>query len=223
MATKVYWHYWAPWPENDHPLLKDGVFIDPVKYIDTEDFTKYRFYKCPAWKSWASNTWVFYSQLDWDVTIKDNGNDTYGTVVNSNQDQFNEFCHHTEIEIIEGREAIIQINPSVLMWTDNKKVWLEQIQHPSHEIVSAHFRLGTWKRNLSCAFRTAHLKIKRGDPMFMIRFSGVGENYQLIKRKPERKVVLEVFQNLKLKDYLPGKAWGIMNRESTGKCPFNFG
>ena len=208
---KVNWYPWRPGDEN-HPLFIDSVYIEPKKYFDTEDFSSYEFYHCPAWNSWAKNTWVFYSQLDWNVELVD------GQIhVHTDHQHFNELMG--DIQIVND-EMIIQLDPLCLLWTKNKNIWLEQLSYPGLETVPGQFKLGNWTRTLSLAFRTKHLKIKRGDPIFMIRFSGDGQNYELSKTKPTQETIKTAEKNLGLKKYLPGKSWELSIKET--KCPFSF-
>ena len=162
--------------------------------------------------SWAKNTWVFYSQLDWNVELI--GGQVH---VHTDHSHFNELMG--DIQVVND-EMIIQLDPLCLLWTNNKNIWLEQLPYPGLEIIPGQFKLGNWTRTLSLAFRTKHLNIKRGDPIFMVRFNGAGQNYDLSKTKPTEKIIKTAEKNLGLKKYLPGKSWELSTKET--KCPFSF-
>jgi len=194
-----------------HPLFGPDVFIHPKTYLDHVQHQDFAHYQCPAWKSWAKNTWVFYSQFDAQYRLSGDR-----LVIDSDVDTFKEFMGETEVV---GDVLSIQFGPSYLIWTENPNIWVEQIRY-DREVVPAHFPLGKWIRPLVTSYlskREELVKIKRGDPLWCIRFSGAGEHYQLECEEPKSEVIRKAKQNTLLKNYLPGMSWSVAQK---GKCPF---
>ena len=177
--AKVNWHPWRPGDDN-HPLFIDQVYIGPKKYFDTEDFSSYDFYHCPeTWNSCTKNTWVFYSRFDWNVELI--GGQVH---VHTDHNHFNELMG--DIQVVND-EMIIQLDPlaycgpiiKIFGWNNyHTLVW-------KSFLVSLNWAIGL---TLSLAFRTKHLNIKRGDPIFMVRFNGVVKIMICQKQNPQRKL-----------------------------------
>lgn len=193
-----------------HPLFAEGVFIPPTTYYDYIKQQDFRHHDCPAWKSWAKNTWVFYAQFDATYRLVEDR-----LVIDSDVNVFKEFMGDADVV---GDTMTLQFGPMYVLWTENKRVWMEQLRL-DREIVPAHFPLGRWVRPILTPFVSKQdetVSIKRGDALWSVRFSGVGEHYRLKPAEPKPEVMRKASQNTMLKDYLPGVSWSL----ATSGCPF---
>ena len=210
----MYFHPLNPSTDDGitHPLFAEGVYIKPTTYLDYIKQDSYSHYRCPAWKSWAKNTFVFYAQFDATYRLHEDR-----LIIESDVNIFKEFMGDSDVV---GDTLVKQFGPMVLLWTEHRDIWMEQIRL-DREIIPAHFPLGKWVRPILTPFvskMNETVDIKRGDALWCVRFSGAGENYRLECAEPKSEVIRHARQNTMLKDYLPGVSWSLANDEK--RCPF---
>ena len=99
--------------------------ITPTKYGKGYD-RNYSHAKCPAWKEYFKNTWVFYQPFD--LGMYYNSNDKY-LQTNLAQEIFDEYFLLAS-NWLDGELPEIQFKLGTALWTRDNDVWVEQVPHP---------------------------------------------------------------------------------------------
>lgn len=162
----------------------DAMLIEPVpviKYISQIKDTPY-YIKCPAFTDYYKNTYVILSPYD----VKIIWDDQYQNYIFNyfSQEVVNNFITIRDKETIDTH-AIMTLPPSLLFWSDNS-VMIESfpcIFDTETEIglktktIPGVFDIGKWYRPVNFTFEIKKdnlpLIIKRGDPLFCIRFNSL--------------------------------------------------
>ena len=124
----------------------------------------------------------------------------------------------------------------VLPEKPNKNLWIELIPAPElhhktgMELIAAEIPLGRWYRSVNGAYRchATDVKVPRGTPLYCVRFRGSKDNSYDIERwkdfEPPNEVQRKFRLNQGIKNWLPGKSWGMIKDdvEEESKCPFSF-
>lgn len=219
---------------KNSPFAFDN-FIHPKRLSEVED-KKYEFYKCPAWNSWASSSFVFYSQIDIDFYIKDNKicSDNYSI-------EYLSKWITPSPDWLDGPCPVVQMKQYMFFWTEEKNLWIEQtpfansILYSNIDLIPAHFPLSVWKRPVSFGFKVPTNRpviIKRGDPIYTIRFNtDEMSRYNLIASHPTQEILDESMDNVRHK-YLNKdiSSWSLIEErlesqvleKKKSKCPFSF-
>jgi len=128
----------SPNPNDWKTSLFPSDFIIPLEKYCEEKY--YGHTSCPAWKAWTSNVWTFRQPFDVELQFESSTNRLYS---NLEQDLFNNYIY-TNNDWLDGPLPVVQLCWSILFWTDEKNVWIEQIPDPNLsrvglELISASF------------------------------------------------------------------------------------
>tara|TARA_B100000003_G_scaffold193313_1_gene193639 strand:- start:1196 stop:1903 length:708 start_codon:yes stop_codon:yes gene_type:complete len=210
--------------------LPPDYMITPTKYGKGYD-RNYSHAKCPAWKEYFKNTWVFYQPFD--LGMYYNSNDKY-LQTNLAQEIFDEYFLLAS-NWLDGELPEIQFKLGTALWTRDNDVWVEQVPHPllaryGLECVPGTYPLSVWQRPIGFGFKLldldTNLFLPRGTPLFMLRlYSMKGDSsYSLKKEKPPEDILEQYQQNSRLKEFDKHASWDLiqdrLKKEKT--CPFDF-
>lgn len=244
---KVYYYPLSTIARNcyDLKILKDHYINGkhdyvPIKSIKEIEFENYEFQGCPAWHSWASSSFVFFSQEE---VIFKYDKEKKIIPVNSFDNPLREKIN-LSYDWNTGFTPTFQLNQHCLFWTEDKNVWLEQIpfgttsKFSNIDLIPAHFPFSVWTRVVSVGFKVIDVDkpivIKKGTPLYTVRF--ISQNYPEISleyKEPEQKILNKAMDNVSFKLKQPNKSWGIIQQllkkekdeleiERQSKCPFAF-
>ena len=212
----------------------------PIKTIKEIEFENYEFQGCPAWHSWASSSFVYFSQED--VIFKYNKEKNI-IELNSIDDPVREKIQ-LSYDWNTGKTPTFQLNQHCLFWTENKNVWLEQIpfgttsRFSNIDLIPAHFPFSVWTRVVSMGFKLINVDkpviIKKGTPLYTVRF--ISSDYPEVSlqyKEPPQSILNKAMDNVSFKLKQPNKSWGIIQKllgkekdelkiEQQSKCPFSF-
>ena len=231
----------------DHPLHNEGVFIPPRRVLEYEQerHVGRSYNDCPAWKSYWAQSFVVFNQVD--LHIKYNKSTGLITYMNIPLKDFSKYFlinegsnAHFNSEQIDAEYRgllLFQLAQSMFMWTDKKyrNVWVELSPWPDlyHkkglEFINVEYPFSRWCRPVNAAFK-AHapeFELKRGEPLFVMRFRGAKNNAYDLKRwadpfGPPKELKKRLNQHQTLKQWVKGVSWSLINKdEPVKKCPFN--
>ena len=246
--------FYAPRIDNfnqpfDHPVLDKVCYIEPVPFLEyyKDSHKKHTYWKCPAWKNYHKNSYVFFSQFDMEVTY----NKSTGILEEEAfkyfsfdeaagaQEEFYAFNRPKEEppQNPYNGVAVGQTNQHIVFWPEKEKyqnMWLEILPMPemisTHnvELISGEYPFSRWFRPSLFAFKFYNETtiFKRGEPLGIIKFKNL-DNYSeniLLERKDipnaiEKRSHMHSF----LKIFLPNKSWSLIKDAPKRKCPFNWG
>lgn len=205
----------------------------PKKFSSGYD-RNYSHAKCPAWKEWGKNIWVFYQPFDLGMIYK---SETKYLETNLPQEMFDEFFLQTP-NWLDGELPEIQFRYGWCFWTKEKDVWIEQLPHFQIcrfgiEPIPGTFPLSVWQRPINFGFKIldhdTNIWIPKGTPLFMVKLYSQrsDSNFLLEKKVPPEDVLEKQSQNLRLKEFDRYASWElIQNRlkkeQEESKCPFKF-
>lgn len=231
----------------DHPLLDDTAFIGPEPFLTyyKDQYINHTYSKCPAWKTFYKNSYVFFSQMDIEISY----NKETGVVENNSLN----YCSFDEArglihELMPfGPQrggpknpppyhgvAVGQINQHLMFWSKNdncKNMWLEiqpipdMIKTHNAELIVGEFPFSRWFRPSLFAFKFYNEKtiFKRGDPLGIIKFKNLDnytEEITLERVDPSDKIIRKFERHTRLKNFLPNKSWGLIKDAPAKVCPF---
>lgn len=231
----------------DHPLFEDEVYLQPIPYLEyyKEQHVKHDYWKCPAWQKSFKNAYVFFSQIDMEVTydketgIVDNEAFKYFTFDEGNPPGMQNFSFdgppvHRPPAPFNG-VAIGQTKQQLVFWSkdNSKSIWLEILPVPDFirkhgaELIGGEFPFSRWFRPALFAFKFHQEKtiIRRGEPLGIVRFKNLNnylEDITLEKTDIPEKIIRKSLNHSLLKLFLPNKSWGLIKEEPKKKCPFKF-
>jgi len=225
----------------DHPLFEEEIYIEPIPYLQyfKEHHSKHVYWQCPAWKNLHKNSYVFFSQLDVNISYnKDSG------IVN--EESFN-YCTFDESAgaRYEGPNrparvpqyhgvAVGQLAQHFVFWPEkskNKNLWLEILPVPdmikthNAELIGGEYPFSRWFRPSLFAFKFHNQEtvIKRGDPLGIIKFKNLNsytESIELARAEIPNNIIRKALNHAKLKIFLPNLSWGAIKDAPVSKCPF---
>lgn len=239
--------WYAPKIDNyndpyNHPLLEEIAFIPPVKFLNyfEENHKSHTYWKCPAWKKYYQNTYVFFSQIDIDIVYDKNSG-----IIDKKSFKYCSFDEGVNLvhELFVGEQppehspkipyngiAIGQITQHYVFWPEKKHtdIWVEILPLPTTlsthhiELIGGEFPVSRWLRPCLFAFKfhSEKTSIKRGEPIGLIKFRNL-DNY-LEDIVIERKVIPETiskksFNHGFLKIFLPNQSWNLIKKKPTKK------
>jgi hypothetical protein len=185
MAKKIYYN---TVPDS----LTPGPLHIPVKN-NKNSFSGSVFSYCPAWNHQNSRTFTAYASSNLHLEYG-NENSLYSN--NLNQEEFDR-C----IEVWnDGNCDVIQIHIlfSNFYWTYEKNIWVSVLPHPLTALnnnfyhCGAWFNLSNWPRTINIGAivvdRNKPLIIKRGDPLYLIKFHTEDQNdkFNLIQHEIDK-------------------------------------
>lgn len=190
--------YWTPATNtanriDGHAYEANILFTEPIPAMKmiADTYVGYDFVRCPAITAFFKNTFVVTAPMDAVITVGIQNNSPYAHIDGHGwtQDFFDCFC---EVRT----DGSITIPPAYIFYA-KESVEMEVLpvcllDSPSVEntlLITGSFDIGKWVRSVDFTFiakdKTKKVFIKRGDPLFFIRF----------KPKQEDKVVLERTRN----------------------------
>ena len=204
--------------------INSDNFIPIQKYSDHED-KNYYFRECPAWNEWANSTYVYYAQEDiefrFDSKYQSMTSDTLSDEIAMNRLSPGE-------NWLRGPNPIIQYFSMLFLWTSSSEVWVEQSGFPSGidncEIIPGMFPISSWYRPLVVALKLkkdANIKIKRGMPLYTIRFRTEYPCSIILQQSIPSEEQLKMYHyDLTYKKDHPNESWSLIKKRM--KCPVEF-
>ena len=203
--TTVYWQF------------KDkGIKALSLLYFDPElllpEIAKIRnsqYIKCPAFLEYYKNTYLIRSPIDIKITY-DNGQ-LY--ITPQNQDFYNSYINHRGHQITETDPFLMSFVLQYLFIAD-KDCFVEVLPASFHSIatkirtIQGTFNINKWFRPIEFAFEFINenepLVIKRGDPLFYVKFRTPKDEKVFLEQKDfEKSVLNNVKACVNLKNALP--------------------
>jgi len=232
----------------DHPLHSEHAFIPPQRALEysAEDHKGHSYDECPAWRSYWANTWIVFSQTDLQIEYeKETGlitKTSFGTK------PFRDYITLNEGKIYDNGtiwsssymgcqyvgNLVFQLPQLLFMWLPNneRNIWIELSAYPTlfHEtgleFISVEYPIGRWHRPANAAFKAhgSKIKIKRGQPLYTMRFRGGKNNAYNLRRweepLPPKDLQVRLNQHQALKQWVPGVSWNLFRKDEESKCPF---
>lgn len=190
MAKKI---YYSPIP--------DSITYSPDLHIPTKSnknsFAGSAFSYCPAWNHQNSKTFTVFASSY--LHLEFEGEDRIFSN-NLNQKEFDE-CIVLNTDWNMSNCTVIQIVNlfSNFYWTNDKNIWISVLPHPLTALnnnfyhCGAWFNLSNWPRTVNIGAivvdRNKPIIIKRGDPLYVIKFhtENQNDNFNLIREELDEK------------------------------------
>jgi len=243
---------------NNHSRISkdiDILYFEPEPafktFIDERNKTS-NILKCPAFQDYYKNCFIIRSPLDLIITIK-KSKDGFKYVATDRYDQefFDAFIKdRIRDEGNNNNFPMISLLYAYLFYS-SESVILEQMSPSMHKneflnntrLICGKFNIGKWIRPLDYAFEiiddTKPLVIKRGDPLYYIRFlTDKDVNFVKVLHSDDlyKNLMQAVQSSTRVKQYVPGntleKNYQIAENyiktinqrffKKKSKCPFNF-
>lgn len=179
MQIEVEWHFVY---ESVEAKSIDLLGIDPIpalKFYDENKESEIR--KCPAHIDALKNTYVICSPIDYDVGIH---RETNQIIVTTPDTLPQNMIHGRFNQAVKSPFSLATFSYGAMLFESHKEnVWVEQIE-PFLEwekknpirVTTGKFNIKRWCRPVDFTFeykdKIVNLKIKRGDPLFYLRFHG---------------------------------------------------
>ena len=225
----------------DHPLHSEHAFIPPKRVLEYEEerHNRHSYWECPAWKSYWANSWVVFNQMDLEVEWeKESG---FITQQSFRPSRFQDYMminegklrgeggnyNSTQIGLSYVGNLVFQLPQLLFLWLPNKErnIWVELCAYPMTfhdtglEFISVEYPFSRWHKATNAAFK-AHatkFKLKRGDPMYVMRFRG-GKNsaYDLKKwheAEPPDWLKIKANQHSAVKQWIKGISWNLIKKD----------
>ena len=188
-----------------------------VREYDTVDKTT-DFNRCPVYRHRKTRTFVGYSPIDFKIGFEN------GKMWVSDFDLISA-NHMNETSIV------YQLNIcNFAFWTDEPDVWIDYSCHPltslnnNFTVIEGWFNLSNWSRNTSLTVnivdKTKPVIIKKGDPLFRIKFLSPDLNRGVVLEKKSELLSKLEYHLSKPKDKNFEKGNKLFSK--TKKCPFRF-
>ena len=115
-----------------------------------------------------------------------------------------------------------------------RNIWVECSAYPSlfHdtglEFISVEYPFSRWYKPVNAAFKAhgSRFKLKRGQPMYCMRFRGGKNNaYDLRRWKdahPPEELKVKLNQHQSLKQWVKGVSWGLIKKDEEENVPLVF-
>jgi hypothetical protein len=237
MSKKVFWSYTIGdgsqpgSPKTD--TFPDEFYEAPAKYRSGYDM-QYDHARCPAWKKYTDNSWVVKQPFD----VGFNCNTKDGKLATDlTQLAYDQYFHLGQ-GWLRAQYPEIQMKYSIILWTMEKDVWVEQLPHPllsrvGLELIPATFPISVWHRPMVVGVKildlNQNLMLKKGTPLYIFRLLSKHGDHEFILEKKEPPAEwhrLQRQQNI-LREFAPFKSWDIItkrleNKEKRFRCPFKW-
>ena len=208
----------------EHPLHQEIVYIPPQRVLE---YTKtlhegHTYWDCPAWRSYWNNSFVIFNQLDmefeWDKEI-------CKITKKSFKDPKTDYI---KIQEMTKDGMIFELTQQLLVWLPNKEknVWAEVLPFPRMfhktglEYLSSEFPVSRWHKPMVPIYKAhaSKIKLKRGDPLYTIRFKGGKNNqYNLQPWKdldPPEWLKTKFIQHNNMGRWVTGGVWNLFRRDT---------
>lgn len=248
---KIKWCLWD-YPKDDTPTdslalaYLDGAILEPeplFKFLSSsrdKNFFKFHFLKCYGLLEFCKNTFVVRAPID--ITLNIDREKGYATTNACDQEFFDRCLKLRWEETSPNDRFTFTIFPSYLFYTtesttiETLPLVLTHTKTSENTLfMPGRFNMYKWVRpvDFSCEVidDTKPIVFKRGDPLFMIRFSpDSGKTVELERTTKTKELVELVTKCVGLKKVIPftplEKAYKIIEPvinlfRRSGKCPFH--
>lgn len=167
----------------------------------------YTHYLCPAFTDALRNTYMI--RCPFDVSIRVVPGDKF-VGVNKNEQFANKYLWNRPQDYIPGQNMMLSLNIFFLFITDDD-IEIEQLPCLYHsndwisktQIITGKFNINKWSRSLEAAVilknstpkdDVYHIDIKRGDPLFYVRFHPANKKHVKLEQELDLHKILEYTQ-----------------------------
>jgi hypothetical protein len=241
--TEVKYSFWYG---KSSDVWKELAFFEPepvFKLIASSRSKNTKYLKCPAMQDYYSNCFLLRSPVDLTINISNQPNGAKFAAIDKYNQEF--FDENIMIRYEEGyKHPILHISFFYVFYAD-KPLMIEQLSPSMHKtelqnninIISGTYDISKWIRPVEFAFEviddTKPIVIKRGDPMYYVRFPTT-DKINLVKEPISEDLSKVINSCTTLKDYVPNNT--LEKNYSMGasliklfkdkmfkkKCPFSF-
>ena len=217
--------------------LEDVLFFEPETVIDYLSTSRKgtEILKCPAFLDYYKNTYLIKAPMD--LTF---------TATKSHIECSNSYPQEYLEDILTNRHESASLYSTIsltwyYMFYSDKSVMLEVVPPVWHKnkfqnninVIGATFDISKWYRPLEFAFEiiddTQPIVIKRGDPLYYVRFSTT-DKVKLVKQKTSEKVEDLIRMCTEIKKYMPSNSMHknyslmqkIIDKFKPKRCPFKW-
>ena len=227
--------YYSTIPESitDHEYLHI-----PIKNSKNIFSTENIFSSCPAWNHQNSRTFTVYASSNFHIQYDIESNQLHSNTLT--QSEFDDCIGIGPLW--NGDLCTIQIIKlfSNFYWTNHKNIWISVLPHPLTSLnnnfyhCGAWFNISNWPRVINIGAimvdKTKPIIIKRGDPLYNIKFHTDDQNdkFDLIytkldevefKKSAKRNYFVQHRNHSEGFDY---QKIIFESKNNSGKCPFKF-
>jgi len=203
--TTIYWQF-----KDTSAQALELAYFDPEPLLpEISKIRNSRYVKCPAFLEYYKNTYLIRSPIDMTITY----NKGQLTIYPQTQKFYDAYVIHRGHQIKETDPFLMSLNIQYLFIADKDCV-VEQIPAMFHDIstklrlISGTFNIHKWFRPTDFAFEFINenepIVIKRGDPLFYVKFKTPKDEKIVLKQKHFDE---SVFNNVKsctnLKNAIP--------------------
>jgi hypothetical protein len=243
--TQVKYSFWY---ENPNEAWRELAFFEPepvFKLISSSRSKNTNYLKCPAFQDYYNNCFLLRSPIDITINISNQPNGNKFASIDTHNQKF--FDDNIAIRYEEGyKHPILHVRFFYVFYAD-EPLMIELLSPSMHKtelqnninIISGVYDISKWIRPVEFAFEviddTKPIVIKRGDPMYYVRFSTTNK-ISLSREETSNDLNRVVNSCTTLKNYVPNNtldknygmgAWFInlfkaKMFKKKSKCPFNF-
>lgn len=225
--------YYSPSPSN--PCKPDEIYIPIKKYSNTFSNNS-TFFRCPAWQHQSSKIFTVYASCNLHLQI-DEQNRIFSNNLNQNEMEryivLNQNWNEENFPTIQIVDLFTNF-----YWTNQKNIWISVLPHPLTSLnnnfyhCGAWFNLSNWARNVNIGAiivdKNKPLIIKRGDPLYNIKFHTHNQNddFELVHNEFNEKDVVKSYERVNFINSGLAKDFDyqsiIFDSSHKSKCPFSF-
>lgn len=188
MKTKIGWTpnpYWADLATTQDWKLLTFFEPEPMGSFMITHNKDYHFSKCPAFTRYFHNSFLIRSPIDINIFV--DMDRKICNIEHQNQEFYDNNLHVRWEDFAEGCDPIVSLAIDYVFVTDDDVViesaGLPMLNTPLHNNISCvpgTFNIHKWVRPVDFTFTvkdwTKPIQIKRGDPLYMIKFRTPNEN-----------------------------------------------
>ena len=207
---------WTPYKRLPDMESMDLIYFEPEKLDYYKDTTSY-FMKCPAVSNFHKKFFVIRSPFDLELNY-----DRKGGEVKISEDQkfYDRFVSWRRTEYGEQERPLFSFLFQYMFVAD-EPVWIETYpaflhgQPKNTQYIPGSFDIYNWFRPIDFSFQmlddTKPVKIKRGQPLFYIKFNSkkLNENF-MMKRIEWTKDLLKQSRITSVQEWVRGLSWNLM-------------
>jgi hypothetical protein len=241
--TEVKYSFWYG---KTNEFWKELAFFEPepvFKNIASSRVKDTNYLKCPAFQDYYKNCFLLRAPIDLTINISNQPDGNKFASIDKYTQEF--FDNNIKIRYEEGyKHPILHISFFYVFYAD-KPLMVEQLSPSMHKtelqnninLISGTYDISKWIRPVEFAFEviddTKPIVIKRGDPMYYVRFLTT-DKISLTKEESSEELNKVVNSCTRLKDYVPNNtldknysmgSWAVnlfKDKIFKKKCPFSF-
>ena len=207
---------WTPYKRNPDMEAMDLLYFEPEKLNYYKDTTSY-FMKCPAVSNFHNKFYVIKSPFDLELTY-----DREKGEVKISQDQkfFDQFVSWRKDEYGENERPLFSFLFQYMFVAD-EPVWIETYpaflhgQPENTQYIPGSFDVYNWFRPIDFSFQmlddTKTVSIKRGQPLFYIKFNSKNLNENFVMKRIEwTDNLYKQSRKTSVQEWVRGLSWKIM-------------